>query len=60
MIANGASKRELTAARRATDSANTDMMNAILHQPDYTPAPGDLRAHWTQLEAFFQRLWPSA
>lgn len=60
MIANGASKRELTAARRATDSASTDMMNAILHQPDYTPAPGDLRAHWTQLEAFFQRLWPSA
>lgn len=56
---NGVSKKELTAASDAIDPKSRNIMNAIVHQPDYMPLPSELRDHWTRLQAFFERLWPS-
>jgi hypothetical protein len=59
MRANGATKHQLTAARGAVDPQALNMMNAILHQPDYLPIPTELKDHWIRLQAFFERLWPN-
>lgn len=60
--AGSMTKRELTPVRRVIDpqhflAGSVDTLHAYVHDANTVASPSDLRAAWTGLAPFFQRLW---